>query len=202
MNIKNEKNALRSEYRKKRAELDAENKKQLDATICRRIVSLSCFRYADTVLLYYPIKGEIDITPVALEALRLGKIVAYPVCGDGGEMVFRRVGDLSELTCDTKYSIPEPDERSPVVEGGSGAVCIVPAFAFDKEGFRLGYGGGYYDRFLKRFDGVSIGAVYEDFLVDALPRGYYDISVDVIITERGRSIARAYKEKKEKSTNA
>ena len=199
MNTKNEKNALRSEYRKRRAELDIEKKKQLDEAICRRIISLSCFRYADTVLTYYPIKGEIDITPVALEALRRGKRVAYPVCMPEGKMVFRYVDGISSLRERGKYSIPEPEDNAPEFEGDTNAVCIVPAFAFDRDGFRLGYGGGYYDRFLKRFQGTSVGAVYEDFLSDTLPRGYYDIAVNVIITERGRSIAKAYKQKKRKS---
>ncbi len=199
MNVKEEKKALRAEYRRRRAELDIEAKKELDSEICRQIISLACFRFADTVLMYYPIKGEIDITPVALEALRRGKRVAYPVCmPDGETMTFRYVRDLSCLREKGSYSIPEPEDSAPELEDGRNALCIVPAFAFDRKGYRLGYGGGYYDRFLRGFEGTALGAIYEDFLTDALPRGYYDIAVDVIVTERGSLIADADNEKKRK----
>ncbi|MBQ7384706.1 MAG: 5-formyltetrahydrofolate cyclo-ligase [Clostridia bacterium] len=198
MNTKEEKKALRAEYRRLRVEISEERKKALDEKICREIISLACFRFADTLLTYYPIKGEIDLTPVTLEALARGKRVAYPVCDtESREMTFRYINSLSEL-CEGSYSIPEPPQSAPEFDGGEGSLCIVPAFAFDKDGYRLGYGGGYYDRFLKSFGGTSLGAVYSDFLTDELPRGYYDIAARVIVTERGSIITNAGKEKKRK----
>lgn len=196
MNLKEEKNALRAEYRRRRSELDRETKERLDAEICRQIISLACFRYADTVLTYFPIKGEIDLNPVAAEALRRGKRLAYPVSMSDGVMVFRYVNDPTSLRQRGKYSIPEPGDDAPLFEGGENTLCIVPAFAFDGDGYRLGYGGGYYDRFLKSFEGTSLGAVYGECLVDALPRGYYDMSVDVIVTEGGSLLTNGKKEKK------
>ncbi|MBO5415846.1 MAG: 5-formyltetrahydrofolate cyclo-ligase [Clostridia bacterium] len=196
MNTKEEKKALRAEYRRRRAEISEERKRELDARICREITSLACFRFADTVLMYYPIKGEIDITPVAAEAFARGKRVAYPICDtESRTMTFRYVESLSELR-EGSYSIPEPHESAPAFDGGEHALCIIPAFAFDKDGYRLGYGGGYYDRFLKSFVGTALGAVYSEFLTDALPRGYYDIAASVVVTERGSVITNAEKEKK------
>ena len=196
MNLKEEKNALRAEFRRRRAELDRDTRERLDGEICRQIISLACFRYADTLLTYCPIKGEIDLTPVAKEALRRGKRLAYPVSMPVGVMVFRYVDDPALLRKKGKYSIPEPEDDAPLFEGGGNTLCIVPAFAFDGDGYRLGYGGGYYDRFLKSFEGTSLGAVYEACLVDALPRGYYDMSVDVIVTEGGSLLTNEKKEKK------
>ena len=65
------------------------------------------------------------------------------------------------------------------------SVCIVPALVYDKQGFRLGYGKGYYDRFLSGFHGVTAGLIYSDFVVKSLPRGRFDKASDIAITEKG-----------------
>ena len=65
------------------------------------------------------------------------------------------------------------------------AVCIIPAIVYDKEGFRIGYGKGFYDRYLPSFSGTKIGLAYNDFIIDKVPRGKYDLSADVLITEKG-----------------
>ena len=91
------------------------------------------------------------------------------------------------------YSIPEPRADAEVFSHRRHALCIVPALAFDRRGFRLGYGGGYYDKFLKEFDGVSLGVTYDALIADKLPTGVYDVPVDVIITERRSIIPNAKK---------
>jgi len=62
---------------------------------------------------------------------------------------------------------------------------LVPCLAYDSYGYRIGYGKGYYDRFLSAFEGTKIGLCYSDFKLDKLPRGKYDVKLDVIITEKG-----------------
>ena len=62
---------------------------------------------------------------------------------------------------------------------------MIPAVAWDKKGFRLGSGGGYYDRFLSGFAGAKAGLAYEEDILDSLPRGRYDIRSDFIVTEKG-----------------
>lgn len=197
INTKEQKNALRAEFKLMRAAIAPQKKSELDVALCEQIMSLASFRFADTVLMYYPVKGEIDITPIALEALAQGKRVAYPVCEpESCTMTYRYVSSLDDLRSGS-YSIPEPTADAPVFEEEENSLCIVPALAFDKDGFRLGYGKGYYDRFLKTFRGNSLGAVYSDFLRDTLPRGYYDRAVDIIVTERGSIITDARKRKKQ-----
>lgn len=195
INVREEKNILRAEYKRRRADIPAQKKAELDSAICAEIVSLACFRFADTVLLYSPIGSEIDITPIAEEALARGKKLAYPLCNTEDCTITFRYVERPSLLSRGSYSIFEPESSAPIFEGGENSLCLVPALAFDKEGFRLGYGKGYYDRFLRNFKGTAIGAVYSELLTDKLPRGFYDLAVGVIVTERGSIITNAGKEK-------
>jgi 5-formyltetrahydrofolate cyclo-ligase len=83
----------------------------------------------------------------------------------------------------------EPDASlpafTPETAESANVVCIVPAVVFDKKGYRIGYGGGYYDRYLAGFRGTKIGFAYRDFIVNSVPHGRFDLTVDVMITERG-----------------
>ena len=83
------------------------------------------------------------------------------------------------------YGIPEPSDKMEVVTDFSECICIVPGLVFDLSGHRLGYGKGYYDRFLKDFTGYSVGLVYSEFILDKLPCEPTDRAVDLMITERG-----------------
>lgn len=61
----------------------------------------------------------------------------------------------------------------------------MPAVVYDRRGYRVGYGGGYYDRYFGKFKPTSVGVAYEEFILDSVPHGRFDISVDVVISERG-----------------
>ena len=82
------------------------------------------------------------------------------------------------------FGIREPDtEKCVEVTDFSASLCVVPAIAFDKRKYRLGYGKGYYDRFLKNYAYKSVGVCYNNLVVDELPADEYDIPVDIIITQ-------------------
>ena len=148
------------------------------------LLSLPQVQNAKTVLTFYPVGSEPAILPIAEAALTLGKRVAFPLCHpEGPFMTFHSVDSLDALT-NGSYGIPEPDGISPAVSELEDAICIVPALAFDENGYRLGYGKGYYDRFLSSFDGVSVGLVFSSLLLCNLPRDEYDEKVDIIITEK------------------
>ena len=183
--IRTQKIDLRTKYRCLRRELDKNLRAKMDAKICETIISLASFRYCDTILTYSPLDDEINVNPVAEEALRRGKTVAFPVTEKRGIMKFHTVKSLDELTL-SAGGIKEPPASNPVCDGKTAnALCIVPAFLFDPEGYRLGYGGGYYDRYLADFSGNKIGVVYSDFILPRLPRGRFDISVDLLVSEKG-----------------
>ena len=185
--LRDEKNALRDQYKAKRSALSPENKADMDRKILDRVQALVSYRYVDTVLLYYPKPTEIDTLPLAKAALAAGKKVAFPVTGENGRMEFRLVENLDSDLIDGRFGIPEPAPSCPLFEknGRSSALILVPALAFDKEGYRLGYGKGYYDRYLEDFVVTSVGLVYYDFIADRLPRGRFDRAVDLLVTEKG-----------------
>lgn len=155
------------------------------ADICKRLISLEEFAEAELVLLYYPIRSEIDILPVAKEAISRGKRIAFPISlPKASTLVFRCITSLSHLT-EGAYGIPEPRLSYDEPYFSKTTLCVVPALAFDRSGHRLGYGKGYYDRFLSAFEGVSVGVAYSELMVDSLPTDAYDIPVNIIITETG-----------------
>lgn len=194
-NVKKSKDALRLEYRSRRASIPADEKRALDERICAAIISLASFRYAHTVLMYAPTGSEIDLMPIALHALKCGKRVAFPRCNVADRtMDFKYVDSLDELSVG-EYSIREPDESAPSVIDFSHSICIVPGLVFDREGFRVGYGKGYYDRFLSNYGETKIGPVYSDFILDYVPRGRFDRRVDTLVCEKGVIIAESPKSK-------
>lgn len=155
--------------------------------VCRRITSLVSYRYAKTLLLYCPVKSELNILPLAEYAKKDGKQIAFPKCNPPDRtMRYHIVPDVSVLESGS-YGIPEPSADFPAVDAGSSSdiLCIIPALVFDREGYRLGYGGGYYDRFLAGFAGTKIGAGFGKFVTGHIPRSKYDSHVDVLVTEKG-----------------
>ena len=153
------------------------------SAITDSIKKLDAFLHSNTVLMFYPIGSEIDILPLFDAAKSLGKRIAFPCSCAGGVLVFRYVNELCELAART-YNIPEPEISAAEVVDFSDSVCITPALAFDTDGYRIGYGGGYYDRFLANYDGTSIGVAYDDLIINDVPRDKFDLPVDIIITER------------------
>ncbi len=168
--------------------MDKEEKAGRDLAICEAATSLVSFRYAEYVLLYASTENEIDVDPIALAAWEKGKKVAFPKCEKNTHtMNYHIVTSLDELTPDA-YGIREPSENLPVfdpeTDSGS-AVCFVPGLVYDRSGYRLGYGKGFYDRYLSAFSGCRIGVVYSDFILNTVPRGRYDVTVDILLTEKG-----------------
>lgn len=128
---------------------------------------------ADTLLLYYPLKDEIDIKPL----YSLDKRIFLPVI-ENNEMLFRRYdGALKK----GKFGIMEPTGEYYTI--GSNDLMIVPAVAYDRDGYRLGRGKGFYDRFLADKKIKTIGVVSKLRIVSDVFREYNDIKVDFIITD-------------------
>ena len=185
--LKKLKSELRSEYLKKRRQIPAELKQKYDEALCEVITSSVSYKYYDTLLLFAALPDEPDLSAVAKKALSDGKRVAYPRCVAGERrMIFRYVTDPGQL-CRGSYGIFEPDETLPAfdTEAPSCSVCFIPAVVTDKNGYRIGYGGGYYDRFLSSFNGAAATVVYSDFIISSVPHGRYDAASDMIITEGG-----------------
>jgi len=182
--IRDLKREIRKVNKQKRAEMQSDKKAELDGKICRYIVNSMSFKYADTLLMFCPTDKEIDIMPIFEEARKLGKRVAFPKCFAKGIMKFFYVDDLSQLK-DGKYGIKAP-EGNEEFQGSLHPLCIVPSLAAARDGTRLGYGGGFYDRFLHKFDGISMCVQYDEFVGGDLPQEKrYDKKFDVLVTESG-----------------
>lgn len=182
--IRETKNGLRRQYGAVRGEISPQDRQRYDRKITRTVMALMSYKAAECILCYASMGSEIDTRALMEEALRQEKRLALPVTRRDKTITFHYVTDLGALA-PGRYSIPEPDGAGEMFDGRERSVCIVPGIAFDREGYRLGYGGGYYDRFLHGYGGIKIGVCYHALLVRHLPRGQYDISVDMIVTEKG-----------------
>jgi len=178
-----DKRELRRALLGRRDALGLDQRRAWSEEICRRVCALDWFRDAGAVLGYWPIGSEPDVCAVLREALRLGKTVSLPCCEpETGGMVFRRAESLEGLRPGA-HGIPEPAKGTQIITEG---LCLVPGVAFDEAGFRLGYGKGYYDRFLACFEGHALGICYDALLCGALPREPHDWAVESVITEKRR----------------
>lgn len=176
------KGELRKHFRNLRKSISDKSNK--DYSICVNVLESDLFNKSNPILCYYPLENEINTLPIIENALKYGKKVALPFCTDNnGNMDFYYINSFDDLKIGS-YDIMEPDiENCERVDDFSSSLCIVPAFSFDTKGYRLGYGKGYYDRFLKKFTFNSIGLCYNSFLSDSLPADNYDIAVKYIATE-------------------
>ena len=190
LEIRQQKKQIREECKKIRKSIEKQHKEELDRKICDAIISSVSFHYADTVLLFYPLENEINLLPVFDEALKQGKKVAFPKCMPDRRMEFFYVSSLCELK-KGKYNICEPQDVSDENKFDTSChpLCIVPCLAATKNGERLGYGAGYYDRFLHKFSGISGVVQYEMLVFDTLVQEKrYDKKTDLLITEKGVSV--------------
>ena len=186
--MKIEKDAIRKEFAERRNSMDASLRASYSEKICNYASNLVSFRHADIILLYAPIKSEIDVMPLMELAISRGKKVAFPRCNtDDRTMKFHFVSSAEDFEVGA-YGIREPKSDLPTFDPSASngvAVCFVPGIAFDVYGYRLGYGKGYYDKFLNTFKGSTIGLVFNNLIHSGLPRGKFDLHCDIMITENG-----------------
>lgn len=175
------KNELRKEFKKKRAELTDKKNKSLE--ICNIFLNSDTYKNAKIILCYSAINGEVDTGAVIDKTLADGKILALPRCIDkNGIMNYYIIDSLNSLA-EGMFGISEPDASCKLLDDFTDSVCIVPALSFDKKGYRLGYGKGYYDRFLEKYNGISVGLCYNDLISEYLPINKFDKNVNAVITE-------------------
>ncbi|MDC7288733.1 5-formyltetrahydrofolate cyclo-ligase [Blautia schinkii] len=149
--------------------------------ITRKVTALPAFRNAEKVLAYADYNHEVITRFLVEEAWKAGKQVAVPKVS-GQDMIFYKLEDFSQLE-PGYYGIPEP-ARGEIVEWED-ALMIMPGVAFDKENHRVGYGGGFYDRFLEKHPGVQRVAVAFSFqMLPEVPVEPTDIFPQIIVTEK------------------
>ncbi len=177
------KKELRAVCRAKR--LSIKSKEEKSAEIVSRIVKLPAVQNADSLFIFYPLEGEINLLPLMDFAKEKGKKIAFPLCADkNGTMRFCQVCSLDELELGY-FGLREPKRDAPEILPQN-TVIFLPALAVDKSGYRLGYGKGYYDRYLAKHASskpYTVGVIYKDLIFDELPHDEYDIPCDTVVCE-------------------
>lgn len=178
------KQQLRSAAKNWRSSISSNEKQRLDNKIFQRVTRLREYAQCKTLLTYVSKPIEVDTLRLIDRAMSDGKQVAVPKCVEGTRRmefyIIHSISDLAAQAFGVLEPIPEKCER---LTDFRKCLCLVPALAYDREGFRLGYGGGYYDRFLSRFYGPKIGIIYSHDVHNRLWHGRYDVPVDLIVTE-------------------
>lgn len=178
-----DKSTLRKEYLRLRREMS--DKEERDRRIFEHLVSLACVQKADLILAYASSPIEVDTRRFIEYTLRKGKKLALPVCSDGSnEMSFYLIESIDCLVPGKYKGIPEPDKsKCKKARLTNDTVCIVPGLSFSKDGYRLGFGKGYYDRFLSENKLLTVGLCYDECVRENLPFDKHDQAVSVLVTE-------------------
>lgn len=176
-----DKKALRKELMEKRRLMDKSYRLNSCNMIYNNLISCQEIKNADTILTYISTDIEVDTIKFIDYLLESGKTVAVPKC-EGKNMRFIKITGFNSLVKGA-FGILEPTGSDEITDFKK-TVCITPALSFDNDGYRLGYGGGFYDRFFEKFDGISVGICYDSF-IGSVPKEEYDRSVDILVTESG-----------------
>lgn len=181
----NSKETLRSYFLEKRkilSENQAEEKRALDLEIQSRLLMSDLYRNTDTVLCYVSRDFEIDTKGVILASLSNHKRVAVPRCEENGEMRFYLISSLSDLE-EGSLGIREPKRQMRIPDDYEKSICVCPALCCDMRGYRVGFGKGFYDRFLRDYSGISLSLCYSDALIPEIKTEDFDIHTNAVVTD-------------------
>ncbi len=179
-----EKKELRRRILELRAKLSPE-KRRLFSQEARRNFLKAFMNEAQDFFLFASFGTEVDTYPLIGTLILSGKRVYLPKTYPSKRLLrFKRTYTLGELVPGA-FGIKEPPEENPEGFPGARDIVVVPAVAVDRDGFRLGYGGGYYDRFLKGTEARKVALVFSLQVVSLVPREAHDVRVDYIVTEEG-----------------
>lgn len=176
-----EKAPLRAQLREQLAALPDTRRTAEDETLFAAFLSLPEVVRAQTLFLFCGMGTEPDTSRLFSPLLAQGKRIALPRMLPGRQMEVRQFCPDRPLI-KHPFGILEPDEGCPLLTPESIGLVLVPALCYDRKGFRLGMGGGYYDRWLSCYHGLTVGLCRQWLLQDRLPVQPHDRPVDVVIT--------------------
>jgi 5-formyltetrahydrofolate cyclo-ligase len=182
-----EKRALRRVMREARERVSPEDRGRMGQGAGAALLGLPELVAARVFSAYVPTRGELDVSFVVEERVRAGATVVYPrVAAEGPRLRFHVVVPDTPMVLGA-YGILEPPVDAPEIPAEAIDVVLVPGLAFDEQGKRLGYGGGYYDELAQRLRahgrGFLVGLGYDFQLVESIPAGDGDAALDCIITD-------------------
>ena len=158
--------------------------READAAICRCVTQSALYRNARTILCYVGTAREIDTSALLHAALEDGKTLVLPLCVEKGVMEARQIAGLGDLVSG-RYGILAPRLQCPVAAPEELDLVIVPCCTGNTRGERLGYGGGYYDRYLAKTTCPTMLLCRHQLEREDIPTEPHDVRMDYIVTERG-----------------
>ncbi len=179
------KRALRDLVLERRDALAGAQRRACGAALRARLTALPMVGTAGTIMCFASFRSEVDTTPFICWCLERGIAVALPRIVGPHHMEAFSVSDPERDLVAGTWGIPEPREGLPLVDPSAIDVVIVPGSAFDREGRRMGYGGGFYDTYLTRLrpDACRIGVGFDLQMVDRVPCEAHDLCCDLVVTE-------------------
>lgn len=178
-----EKKALRKAHLALRDRLAAHERDDAAAAVQAHLAVLPEYRKAGRLFIYMDMNGELPVGGIIEGAMASGKEVYLPRVESGLAMSFYRY-EGKDCLVPGPFGLTEPLPRH-MAEPGPGDIMCLPGIAFSKDGFRLGYGAGYYDNYLKGRRTFTIGIAYDFSLLDTLPSENHDQPIDLVIVPSG-----------------
>ncbi|EQF22807.1 5-formyltetrahydrofolate cyclo-ligase [Clostridioides difficile CD160] len=181
---------MKKEFRKK--VIESRKNKSADFVlnnsnlITEKLLQMKDIRNATNIMLYLDFNNEVQTDNLIQKLLSLKKIVSSPVTiKENHTLIPTQITDLKDGLRIGTYGIREPNETSPTIDIKALDVVIVPAVAYDIDCYRLGYGGGFYDRFLEnlRKDAITIGIAFDFQIFNSIPKETHDAQLNYIVTE-------------------
>ncbi len=178
-----DKKETRKFYKSLRDSIPENERISLSKSITDSIAESELYAFADKLLVFIPIGSEVNTLPLITRVFCDGKTVAIPVI-DGKEMHFALINSLDELV-PGEYDIPTAPEGAEYIEDFENSLCIVPCLSCDKSLNRIGYGGGFYDRFLASHKEIkTICVCFDKCLSESIPTEEFDIKMNLCITDK------------------
>ena len=181
------KKEMREKAQELRDNIRASDKKIFDKSISQNLFSWKCYQKARCIFCFVSFRSEVNTFNILETSIAEGKTIAVPQINlKTGEMKAKVIKDLKKDLCPGEYGILEPTAPCREVDYSKLNLIIAPGLAFTLTGARLGYGGGYYDRFIQKNSSIPVCTLaYHVQIIDYLPIKKHDIPVDYLITEKG-----------------
>lgn len=180
------KQQVRTTYKKKRNRIMPIQVKEWSEAVCTQLMHTDIWRQAEIICFYYPLGNEVNLLPAAQRALEMGKVVIFPKT-EGDVIRFYQVETLKDFQ-EGCFHVMEPVSQQCFSKEdylGRKTLILVPGVVFDEKKNRMGYGRGYYDRYMmEHTEAVKVGIAFEMQVADEIPVEKFDISMDYMVTEK------------------
>ena len=181
-----EKKDFRKKYREIRKNIDHKIRQKENQEIYSEFLELNEYKNSKSVFVYVSCGDEVETLSLIERMIADGKRVSVPLCHKESHHMSAVL--IDSLSCLKKgaYGILEPDANGRAIKKDEIDIIVVPGLCFSEDGYRIGYGGGYYDRFLDGYNGLSVGFAFSECIAEKVPTEETDKKVDIVITGKKR----------------